>query len=475
MKQVKYWILLLLGFQGLLAGCKKSFLEVPPKANPVRNQYVSSLSTCEEYLNGIYADISANVITKYFPTYPDLVADNIKPAASSMFSMYSWNQASSEDMNFSPTSLNMNALWVSGYRVIRSCNYLLENIDRYSGENATKTANIKGQALSLRAFLYHLLVNVFAQPYSFSANGEHPGVPYVLSSDYTAPINGRQTVAEVYKGIIDDLSQALTLLPNSQSNKFTIGKTAARALLARVCLYKNDFALAKNMAREVINLVPLLPSALYPDNLFKLQDAEALFQLPPSVIATGNYVTNFPSLAFKRSIELYATTDIATILNERPGDSRRKWLSLTGTNWKVVKFPSNQVAGITDSITSYYYTVARTSEMYLTAAEGYAQTGNADSARFFLDAVRKRADPTAAASIADGAALIDSVLKERRKELCFEGFRMYDLLRNKSGVSRKDVVAPAPIQLPFGDPHSIAPLPLVDLRYYSLKQNDGYQ
>ncbi|WP_315816497.1 RagB/SusD family nutrient uptake outer membrane protein [Paraflavitalea speifideaquila] len=72
----------------------------------------------------------------------------------------------------------------------------------------------------------------------------------------------------------------------------------------------------------------------------------------------------------------------------------------------------------------YYPPIIRSSEMYLTAAEASAKINDDNTAKFYLNAIRKRADPTIADITATGNALIDSIYKERRKELCFEGFRM---------------------------------------------------
>ena len=49
--------------------------------------------------------------------------------------------------------------------------------------------------------------------------------------------------------------------------------------------------------------------------------------------------------------------------------------------------------------------------MYLTAAEAYAQINNVDSARFYLDAIRKRANPAVLASTSVGSALLDAIYR----------------------------------------------------------------
>jgi len=174
--------------------------------------------------------------------------------------------------------------------------------------------------------------------------------------------------------------------------------------------------------------------------------------------------------------ELYftASNDIAAILKENPQDARNVWVTQSGTDWNITKYPMDVVPGFGEPAGSYYQTVFRSSEMYLTAAECYANLNNEDSARFYLDAIRKRANVNAATSTATGVALMDSIYKERRKELAFEGLRMYDLLRWKKGVNRTNPFNPAAESLPYPSDKAICPIPLQDVNLSGLAQNPGY-
>ena len=69
----------------------------------------------------------------------------------------------------------------------------------------------------------------------------------------------------------------------------------------------------------------------------------------------------------------------------------------------------------------------------------------------------------------------DSILLERRKELCFEGFRFHDLAR-----TGRDIPLVSPFQQSHGGPEYGSykyafPIPLVELNAYSnMVQNYGY-
>ena len=113
--------------------------------------------------------------------------------------------------------------------------------------------------------------------------------------------------------------------------------------------------------------------------------------------------------------------------------------------------------------------------MYLTAAEAYAKVNREDSAKYFLDAIRMRANSSASPTTATGNALLDIIYTERRKELAFEGLRMFDLLRWKKGVARSaDVTNGAPLSLPYPSNKAIAPIPPGDIKIGGLQQNPGY-
>ena len=467
--------------------CKKSFLDdVSNKSIILRQDYVVDLNTTNQYLYGIYTKLGSSLFTDYNVIYPELIADNIKPVVGSagggtpLSFHYEWNQraddvpdvSTSGAMSIGTTHYNSNGYSYGAYQFIRSCNFVLEKAEEFRKENPSTSDEMKGQAYAIRALTHFMLVNMFAQAYNFTSDASHPGIAYITSSNWTDPVNGRNTVAEVYRNIISDLNTAIPLLSPTSSSTLMINKNAAKGLLARIYLYKGDWILAKNLSREVGVAVPIMTTN-YPGKLFTLSETEALFQLPPSSF-TNSYRTAFASYLFRSEIQFQATADIATLLNEDPNDARKVWVTASSSNWNIVKFPEGVVVGITPASLSYYHTVIRSSEMYLTAAEAYAQLNNVDSARFYLDAIRKRANPAALATASSGTALLETIYKERRKELAFEGLRMFDLLRWKKAVNRADALSAAAQTLPYPSNKAIAPIPGLDVKVSGFIQNLGY-
>ncbi len=451
-----------------VAGCGKNFFETPPTTSAEQSTFITNLASCEQLLNGAYRTALDGFYWGLNLIYPELIADNVKPVPGGTYFnvQYNWKQIAAT----TSTGDNLNEYWNGYYKTIRNVAFVTENIDRFRNENPTKADNIKGQALVLRAWMHFDLVNRFAQPYKFSSDASHPGIPYITFTDYSAPLK-RISVKEVYDKIIKDMQDGIALLPANASTKRYIGGNTAKALLARVYLYKGDYQSAKNYAVEVAKAVPIMKTG-YPQNLFTDKETEALFQFAPPTTPTYN---NFTGSYYRGAYPNFLpTTDIVTLLQESATDVRKDWLFTDVGVWRVSKYPKGVVAGISDPFGAHYQTLVRSSEMYLTAAECFVELNRADSAIYYLDEIRMRADASALPTTATGTALTDLVLKERRKELSFEGQRFFDLMRRGKDVVRTDASNPDAKTLPFKNPKAIAPIPSLDVTEKGLSQNETY-
>ena len=438
-------------------------------------------------MNGIYVMLNGNFEHGIGAAYPDLIADNLKPLSfdpQSLLLHYTWSQQANDASEYRAreSSLGMNGCWTEGYLIIRACNFVIEDVDKYREENTAKADAIKGQAYAIRALVHFKLVNIFSQPYKFTSDASHIGIPYITTSDISVTYN-RQTVGEIYKSVIEDCKNAIELLKDdARMDTRFMNKAATEGLLSRIYLFKEDYVNANSLAVKLINEHPLMRiQDGYPDDIFKFKDVsetETLFQLTPINLDFPN-ISSFLGRYFRGpTLRYVATNDIAILLNENFNDVRSNWVKKVGEQWEINKYPieaaPTAVPSIAISETAYYPAVIRSSEMCLIAAESSVKLGNENDARTYLDLIRKRACPAVASITVSGQALLDSIFKERRKELAFEGFRMYDLQRWKLGVHRKDVLYSAAIDLPFGDNRSIAPIPLTEVRLAGLSQNKGY-
>ncbi|WP_316789318.1 RagB/SusD family nutrient uptake outer membrane protein [Pedobacter frigoris] len=454
-----------------IVSCGKDFLNVPVASTIIKQDYVKDLQTNQEFLNGIYYTLSTQLGSPS-ALYADIVADNINPSAGfsveqvQYLTHYNWQQnADDKTSSFS----NMNHLSYSLYGVIASLNFSIESSIKFRSENAEKADLIRGQALTLRALSYSYLLNFFAQPYSYTADASHLGVAIQISDDWRVLPKQRSTVKEVYDYIIKDLNAAILLMPPIKGSTLFVNKYAAAGLLSRVLLAKGDYSNARKYARMVAEVMPLM-TVNYPSKLFTLQETEAIFQIPQNERSP----ILFASFYLRTNVLYRPSADMVSLLNESATDLRASWVTKVGNDWTVTKFPQSANSKITIPSVSYYPTILRSSEMYLIAAESYAQLNNTDSARFYLDAIRKRADATAIGTTASGNVLLEAIYKERRKELAFEGHRMFDLLRWKKGVIRTNPLNVQYTELPYPSNMAIAPIPLKDVQLAGMEQNPGY-
>lgn len=382
--------------------------------------------------------------------------------------------------------------WTGGYRSIYGANYFMQQLAKYPGVTTTalETQYI-GEAKFIRALIYFHLVNLYAQPYGFTADASHLGIPIQLTApDAVTAFDpaqnlSRSSVRDVYAQIEKDLNDAIAALPETYPASFDRSaratKDAARTLLSRVYLYKGQYADAATMAGNVItgnrHALNTSPATMFPvAGGFPggAQTTETVFSIAMNSADNPN-TNNALGQHYGRSkrgdiiVTPYARIDTTQF---RSKDRRRTLMldgptypTTTATNIFSLKYPNGPFD---------YVPIARYSEVLLNRAEGLAQTnvGISTAAIDLLNTVRNRSLPAipaytayTVASFATKQTLIDAILNERRYELAFEGHRYYDLLRYKRNSSR----------VTYGDPKEIFPIPQTDLQQNpNLVQNPSY-
>lgn len=118
----------------------------------------------------------------------------------------------------------------------------------------------KGELLFMRAWCYWYLARTWAPPYN--PDGSNDTKHFVLNRTYVNSAdeikNGElATVEEVYTSIVQDLQDAIELLPTSyitseNSQRSRVNKYAAEAMLAKVYFYMGKHDLAEPLLDDVI-------------------------------------------------------------------------------------------------------------------------------------------------------------------------------------------------------------------------------
>ncbi|MDR0437547.1 MAG: RagB/SusD family nutrient uptake outer membrane protein, partial [Bacteroidales bacterium] len=143
--------------------------------------------------------------------------------------------------------------WRMMYAVI---NDIHQAMDLLPSLNSPVMREVMGQALALRAFCYHILIQRYQQTYM--GNQEAPGVPIILSvwdlewygTDGVENLT-RNTVERVYEIILRDLELALEYLPErKETNRSRVDRAVAQGFLARVYMCMHNWTGAEQMARE---------------------------------------------------------------------------------------------------------------------------------------------------------------------------------------------------------------------------------
>jgi hypothetical protein len=108
----------------------------------------------------------------------------------------------------------------------------------------------------------------------------------------------------------------------------------------------------------------------------------------------------------------------------------------------------------------------RLSEVILNRAEAKFKNNDAPGATADLNTIRRRAGIPDAGSIS-----LDSILDERRRELCFEGHRAFDLLRNGRPIDRRYPGAHPAVLIEPSNPRNIYYIPNMEVEVSGIPQN----
>jgi hypothetical protein len=421
-------------------------------------------------VNGLYSALRGNnLYGRSIPFYGDILADNV------FISSTNSNRYIAE-FNYTYISTNANSLgtWGSAYAAILRANNIIN-------ANIPATANssqLKGEALTMRALMYLSLLNWFAKPFTVDPNAE--GVPIVLTYDpFVKP--SRAKVSEVYAQIDKDLSDAVGLMTIAKNSSY-VTKYAARALQARVALFKGDWAAAKTAALDVVtNGGFTLTTAANLINYWKnpapvSNKLETIFEV--SSDAVNNNGTNALSYFYDQAGygDAIGSDDL---YNQYSATDARKGLFITGTRAGLTVRIVNKYPNTTNAADKDDTKVIRYAETLLTLAEAYYRTADEVNALFYLNQVAKQRDPSFAGFSSTGAQLLNDIILERRKELAFEGMRYLDLLRLNMDVARVNInnnyVGVTPVTLAANNFRRIFPVPQNERDANpNVSQNAGY-
>ncbi|MTI30505.1 RagB/SusD family nutrient uptake outer membrane protein [Xanthovirga aplysinae] len=400
----------------ILTSCKE-MLEVSPDHYLGKEE---AYTIPEAQLNGIYYGmIVNNYYGRNFYQKFAVGSDNIvKRRGSSWANIHNMDKGSGEaDM-----------IYTQAYDVLVNIHHLLAN-EQASDEE-------KGQAYFMRAFVYFDLVRTF---------GQVPLVTEVLPYD-AKPSNTDNSELDIYGQVEKDLDEALKLISNT-TDKSKASVDAIHALRTRVFLYKADEYLTGEDQREYYQKV-VDEAELINGTLTEAKDYFKYFQenggeetILEFLMVQGQggndtddhlgsrYSPNKNSDDFVRG-QGYWTANPAWVSSWHQDDVRRSIVDSTLVSnepgsFFIIKFTETDGEPFLHSPK-----VLRYAEVLLNKAEALYKLERTGEAALEIDKLRaERYLPSDSAPKAVGD--IDEILEERRKELAFEGHRIFDLRRNR--------------------------------------------
>ncbi|WP_422107396.1 RagB/SusD family nutrient uptake outer membrane protein [Winogradskyella sp.] len=432
------------------------------------DEAIVDLNSLNLATNGAYSFLaSANNYGRTVLLVPEILSDNAFINAFDNTGRYLDYDA----FNLNANDGNADGTWNNFSDIIATTSIAIREANELTfPESEQEDANqYIGELHALRALAFHNFQLFFAQPYNFTADASHLGVPIpdfsLLGNGGTVQSPARNTTAEVYSQIISDLQTAIGLMrDNGPEERFDA--YAARALLARVYLHMEEWELARDLATEVINDsgTELLNNSEYVaswDGLDATDETLATIDFNATDNLGSNSITHF----FLEYEDAFASADFVSLFEAT--DVRLELYPADGSVFLVQKYPS---AGFNDDNIQYL----RLSETYLIKAEAHARLNENTDAQMALDAIRLRADLNAVPSTEIGGALIDKILVERRKELGFEGFRLFDLTRNGLTYNKfRQDAASELVNAP--EDRTILPIPIDEMNVNpNMVQNPGY-
>ena len=354
-------------------------------------------------------------------------------------------------------------LYQSYYEVILGTNAVIDYLPRVT-DTQNNINKVKAQAYALRGFYYFNLVNIFGKPYNSDSTAL--GVPLKLKSGIEASDDylKRKTVAEVYAQVLSDLHTAEATyleLPESEqwSDNFRTSLPMVQLMLSRTYLYMENWEKAAEYAKLVMD-----------DQRFKLTDlsvepiegtndngetVRTYIVMPTYKCSETIWPYGSVTDMFKWTYDYANTTNSITSQKMHAYFQASKELLNSYLEWDlrlthyIVQAPDgkngmmNMAFGKVNIGTTYYLPTSQTgtfgrclrlSEAYLNYAEAMAMLGGSGDteATAAINKLREKRffeEDFEEMSFNSNAELVQFIRDERRRELCFEGHRWFDLRR----------------------------------------------
>lgn len=463
-------IYILISLLHINTSCEE-FVEIDsPNFQIINENIYSNEKTAVAAMQGIYNQLRPAFFTEASSTHMGMSGNLVEPRLIAN----SYNPFHTHEINTieSPDATNNLEIWSSAYNIIYLTNSFLEGIKNSTALSINLRNSLEGQALVIRAFTYFYLTNFYGN------------VPLLLGTDYKENSIASQTAKEeVWSKIKSDLEDATILLNYNkiypEGERFYITRNVAIALLARVCLYREDWINAEKYSSQILADISNYEILDDLDKVFLKNNRESIWQIDP-MGGSPRAIYTAEAKAYVIRPFILGSISGQIVLNQSflekfsSYDKRRtQWVGVFEKSNETYHY-INKYKEYTSNINNTESSVVlRLAEQYLIRSEARLHQGKLDLAIKDIDVIRKRAGLELIANKypeIKQQTLLDTIMEERKRELFGEyGHHWLDLKRTGS-VFKKFEDSPT-----WQDTDIWYPIPEKErLSNPNLGQNEGY-
>ena len=465
MKKIILIFILAVGF----SGCSE--LEHRLSTSIDAEEAIIDIPTLQSSVFGSYNTLqSSSLYNRNLLVIPELISENAFIDAFDNTGRF----LDFDNFNVINTNSEIFNIWLALGKIISQTSYTIRksrSLD-VKDEEINEKKHLTGEAHALRALAYFIMQQYFCQPYNYTSDASHLGAPlpnFEVLGGIEIIYPARNSTKEVFDQIISDLAKASALMSgytDPSIDVYRLGLNGVNALLSRVYLSMENWQKADEFADKVLSgSYSLIGRDDYVDSWKYEFSSESIFSIYNDEI--DNSITGSMYNFCLEYLDLFASPDF---INTFSDSDVRKDLYPLNTSLNVDVFTVNKFTSRFSNIP-----VIRLSEIYLIKAEANANIpGKEVDAQNALFSIIQRSDNTAIMPSEIGEALKDRILLERRKELAFEGFRLFDLSRNKKSFVKYRQEGTS-INISTQSDKTIMPIPAKEVNANTnMQQNPGY-
>lgn len=425
-----YFPIYLLAAMFLFTGCDK-MLEFEPGDVILAEDALNTPEDLQLLLNSNY-DVIGNLYDGRVQNLAELLTDNLALPETNL----DYQAVHNRQTNFFTSTPG--GVYTDFFRAVYRSNVVLESFDLIDGLSDDERIRIEAEARFIRAIAHFQVVRLWAQPYGYTPNNTHLGIP-IRDAANQDPLP-RSTVQEVYDFIEQDLIFAYNNLPDN--NDVYATRYSAAGFLSYMYFLQGEFQNSVNYANEAMSGPFELDPTL---NRFKQdqQNSETVFGIVGNLndIRSEAFRDNYrsdnnpsPTLTFSESF--------ANLLGQNPSDDRNEWLTVSGTTYLVNRFNNMEYFNVP---------VIYLTQLKLIRAEALAELGtDLPTAIDDVNDIRERAFGPGVNTLPETATaedIIDAARIEYRKESVCEGTYI-DQLKRRGTMGEDIQVRGAPWDCP---------------------------